>query len=62
MFLSRIRLNTSLRKTQLAMASPNIFHGAIERAFDVKQVRNLWRIDKLMGQYFLLIVSKEKPN
>jgi len=62
MFFSRVRLNTNLRKTQLAMASPNIYHGAIERAFENKQKRNLWRVDKLRGQYYLLILSKEKPN
>ena len=62
MFFSRVRLNTNLRKTQLAMASPNIYHGAIERAFEDKQKRNLWRVDKLRGQYYLLILSKEKPN
>jgi CRISPR system Cascade subunit CasE len=62
MFLSRLKLNTNLRRTQLAMASPNKFHGAIESAFEEKQERNLWRIDKLKGQYYLMILSKVKPN
>ena len=61
MFLSRVRLDTSIRKTQLAFASPNIFHGAVEEAFSERQKRNLWRIDKLKGQYYLLILSEIMP-
>lgn len=62
MFLSRIKLNTNLRKTQLAFASPNLFHGAVERCFNERQERNLWRIDKLSGQYHLMILSKNIPS
>lgn len=62
MFLSRIHLNTELRKTQLAFQSPNLFHGAVESSFVNKQERNLWRIDKYMNQYYLLLLSEEKPN
>ena len=62
MYLSRIKLNTTLRKTQLAMASPNIFHGAIEDAFESKQERNLWRLDRLKGDYYLLVLSASEPD
>lgn len=62
MYLSRVPLDVSKRKTQAALASPNKIHGAVEEAFAEKQCRNLWRIDKLRGNFYLLIVSAEKPN
>lgn len=60
MYLSRIRLNTSLRKTMQAMAAPNLFHGAIESAEIGERTRKLWRIDTLYGEQYLLILSKCK--
>lgn len=62
MYLSRVSLDLSKRKTQTALASPNQFHGAVEEAFSEKQQRNLWRIDTVRGKTYLLILSKEKPN
>jgi CRISPR system Cascade subunit CasE len=61
MFLSRVRLDTNKRKTQIAFESPNLFHGAVETSFSERQRRNLWRIDKLMGQYYILILSEDRP-
>lgn len=61
MYLSRVRLNVEKRNTQLVLASPNKIHGAVERCFSEKGERKLWRIDKLGGNYYLLIVSPEKP-
>lgn len=62
MYLSRVLLDISRRKTQVAMVSPNKIHGAVEEAFTRKQERNLWRIDRLRGQAYLLIVSAERPD
>ena len=62
MYFSRVPLDVSRRKTQVAMVSPNKIHGAVEEAFCEKQNRNLWRIDQLRGKSYLLIVSKEKPD
>lgn len=62
MYLSRVPLDLSKRKTQIALASPNQFHGAVEEAFSEKQQRNLWRIDTMQGKTYLLILSKERPN
>ncbi len=62
MYLSRIPLDISNRKTQIALVSPNKFHGAIEESFDEKQERNLWRIDVLQGKTYLLILSRIKPD
>ncbi len=62
MYLSRIPLDVSRRKTQVAMVSPNKIHGAVEEAFPERQDRNLWRIDTLRGKSYLMIVSAEKPE
>ena len=62
MYISRIRLDTSKRSTQLALASPGKIHGAVETAFPVRQTRNLWRIDRIRDDLFLLIVSHEQPE
>ena len=62
MYLSRVRLDVSRRKTQIALVSPNKIHGAVEEAFVRKQERNLWRIDRLKDDMYLLIVSAEKPE
>ena len=62
MYLTRVKLDISKRETQLALSASGRFHGAIERAFEQKQKRNLWRIDKLRGEYYILILSEEVPN
>ena len=53
MYLSRVGLDVSRRKTQIALVSPNKIHGAVEEAFARKQDRNLWRIDRLGGHTYL---------
>ena len=60
MYLSRIKLNTSLRKTMQALAAPNLFHGAIESAENGERTRKLWRTDTLYGEQYLLILSENK--
>ena len=50
------------RQTMLALASPNRLHGAIESAFPGERVRNLWRIDTLGGQTFLMLLSQMPPD
>lgn len=61
MYMTRMELDTSKRKTIMALASPGLFHGAIESAFN-ERGRNLWRIDKLKGKSYLLLVSDTKPD
>lgn len=60
MYLSRIKLNTSLRKTMQAMAAPNLFHGAIENSEPEERTRKLWRVDTLNGEEYLLILSEKQ--
>ena len=62
MYLSRIVLDTKLRVTMAALASPNRMHGAVESCFQGEKQRNLWRIDWLSGQCYLLIASAQRPD
>lgn len=62
MYLSRMALDVTRRRTLLALASPSMLHGAVENAFPGERQRNLWRVDSLNGKYYLLILSPEKPD
>lgn len=62
MFLARVPLDIEKRNTIMALSSPSIFHGAVESAFTGERMRNLWRIDKLNGQMYLLLLSAVEPD
>ncbi|MEA4854196.1 MAG: type I-E CRISPR-associated protein Cas6/Cse3/CasE [Christensenella sp.] len=62
MYLSRIELDEKNRETMRALASPQIIHGAVEKSIGGERERNLWRIDRLGGKCFLLILSHSEPN
>lgn len=62
MYLSRIRLNTRKRNTAIALSNPQKFHGAIESAFMEDRERNLWRIDNLGNELYLLLLSQHRPE
>lgn len=61
MVLSRFELDTARRSTMCALASPSLFHGAIESSFPGERQRRLWRIDPLGGRLYLLLLSGETP-
>lgn len=62
MYLSRILLDIRNRKTMLALASPNLFHGAIESSVPGERCRKLWRIDALNGNLYLLILCDKQAD
>lgn len=62
MFLSRIPLDRYNRNTLRALSSPSIFHGAVESSFTGDRKRNLWRIDCLGDQLYLLLLSDCEPE
>ncbi|MBQ6327012.1 MAG: type I-E CRISPR-associated protein Cas6/Cse3/CasE [Clostridia bacterium] len=62
MYMTRMELDTARRATVLALASPNLLHGAIEAAFPGERKRRLWRVDPLNGRQYLLIVSEDRPD
>ena len=61
MVLSRFELDIGKRTTMRALASPNLFHGAIEASFPGERERRLWRIDSLNGSLWLLLLSQTAP-
>lgn len=62
MYLTRVPIDVHKRKTMLALASPSLFHGAVESAFEGERERNLWRLDYLNGRLYMLILSGQKPD
>ena len=61
-YLSRVMLDQNKRDTIKALASPSIFHGAVEASFKGPRDRRLWRIDTLRGKSCVLILSEEVPE
>lgn len=62
MYLSRIALDDSNRKTMRALASPQLMHGAVEQSFSGDRQRRLWRVDWLKGKCYLLVLSEDRPD
>ncbi len=62
MYLTRLKLDINNSRTMRALASPNLFHGAIESAFPGERKRNLWRIDLLHRETYLMILSEDEPD
>ena len=49
------------RKAAKALVAPGLIHGAVESAFPERK-RTLWRIDRLNGKTYLLLLSEDKPD
>lgn len=62
MYLSRVELDPRNRETLRALGAPRRLHGAIESAFTGPRTRRLWRLDRLNGRLWLLILSEEIPE
>ena len=62
MYLSQLHLDGNSRQTRNALSAPSKFHGAVESAFPGSRQRNLWRIDQRGGQFYLLVLSTQKPD
>ena len=63
--MSRIELDTSRLDTRRAIASPQVFHAAVEGCFPEvtsEKQRKLWRLDFLHERMYLLLLSPEQPN
>ncbi len=62
MYLTRMEIDMRRKKTMIAFANRQLFHGAVESAFEGERKRRLWRIDRLGDKCYLLIVSEDKPD
>ena len=62
MYLSRVELDEARRTTMEALVNPEKLHGAVEAAFLGERRRRLWRLDRLGGKLYLLLLSEDKPE
>ena len=63
MYLSRVKINISIRNTIKFLSSPQVVHAAVEASFaDSDQTRKLWRIDYFRGQPYMLLLSHNEPD
>ena len=62
MYLSRAELDPTRRSTMIALTSPQKFHGAVENSFSGERRRRLWRLDRLNGKLYLLLLSEDAPE
>ncbi len=62
MYLSRVELDMNRRSTMAALAAPQKLHGAVEMSFAGERKRRLWRLDRLDGKLYILIVSEDLPT
>jgi len=62
MYLSQVELQPARRETMLAIARPQLLHGAIEQSFTGVRERRLWRLDFLNNRCMLLVLSRQKPD
>jgi CRISPR system Cascade subunit CasE len=63
MYLSRVKLNTSIRETIKFLSSPQVSHATVEACFDDSDnTRKLWRLDYYQGHPYVLLLSQQKPN
>lgn len=62
MYLSRVELDPTRRSTIAALAAPQKLHGAVESAFPGERRRRLWRLDRVKGKLWLLLLSEDRPE
>lgn len=61
-YITKIPLNKHNRKFMTTVERPSIFHGCIEQCFEGERKRRIWRLDSIKGEYFILLVSEDKPD
>ena len=67
MYLSRVQLDTDNRQKIRTLTHLGAYHDWVERSFPQEiergeRTRKLWRLDRLNGKIYLLMVSKEAPD
>lgn len=63
MYLSRVRINRSLRASMKFLGSLQVAHATLASCFPPEdESRKLWRIDYLHGEPYLLVLSQERPD
>ena len=61
MYLSRIELDMTKRKTLYSLTNYEMIHAAVEKTFDTEE-RVLWRLDHTVDHDYLYMVSPQKGD
>jgi CRISPR system Cascade subunit CasE len=62
MYLTRMKLDTTKHATMRGMTNPSLLHGALESSFSGERQHPLWRLDRLNGATYLLLLSHDQPD
>lgn len=67
MYISRVEIDRYNRRRVRDLTHVGAYHAWVEESFPSEleqsiRTRKLWRIDRIQGKDYLIIVSKEKPN
>ncbi|MDK6233504.1 type I-E CRISPR-associated protein Cas6/Cse3/CasE [Aerococcus sanguinicola] len=67
MYLSRVQIDSHNRQKIKDLTHAGAYHNWVERSFPEEfesgeRSRKLWRLDRLQGKDYLLLVSEEKPD
>ena len=67
MYLSRVQIDSHNRQKIKDLTHAGAYHNWVERSFPEEfnsgeRSRKLWRLDRLQGKDYLLIVSEEEPD
>ena len=62
MYLSRVAIDVKKYESMKAIYNLEILHGMVERSFQGERQRNLWRLDQIAGEDYLLLLSSVPPQ
>lgn len=67
LYLSRVEIDTNNRQKMKDLTHLGAYHNWVEMSFPAEinsgeRLRHLWRMDRLYGHEYLLVLSQEKPD
>ena len=62
MYLTKVNLDLYKRETNIAIYNREILHSMIENCFSGERQHPLWRLEKTMSGYSILMLSHSIPN
>lgn len=69
MYLSRVKIDANNRKKLKELNHLGAYHAWVEDSFPEERekpknerTRKLWRVDELSGEYYLIVLSENKPD
>lgn len=62
MYLSRVAIDEKKYESMKALYNLERLHGMVENSFPGERQRNLWRLDRLAGESYILLLSSLPPQ